>query len=146
MTAATLGTTAGRLSRRLLAFAAITAGVQALAHAALFIGKRYTADSPEGPVIAAMKSRSFDLGVLGARSFWDMYFGYGLVAATFAAFVAAIVAVAANTTDQATRRRLIITTTAAILVHAVLVAMFFFLLPLLFDLALLVLLVGALGI
>ena len=64
-----------------------------------------------------------------------MYFGYGLLAALTAFFMAALIWLSASF-DRASdkiARRLVVLILAAVVIHAALIARYFFLLPLLFD-------------
>ena len=62
----------------LLRVASILAAVQYIAHTFLFLSATPTHGPAERAVIDAMHSHRF--GVAGfARSYWDFYFGYGLL-------------------------------------------------------------------
>jgi len=52
--------------------------VQYLAHAFLFLSAKPTHGPEEPVVLEAMKSNRFKIG-LSPRSYWDLYFGYGLL-------------------------------------------------------------------
>ena len=41
-----------------------------------------------------MRSESFDYGLLGFRTYWDMYFGYGIITIVLAVGLAALIWVA----------------------------------------------------
>ena len=61
----------------LLRIAAALAAVQGLAHGALFVTAKPRHGEAEIAVIEAMKTSRFAHGV----TYWDQYFGYGLIAA-----------------------------------------------------------------
>ena len=63
----------------LLRIAGTLALVQYAAHAFLFITARPKHGAEEASVVDAMKSGHFKFGSR-AKSYWDMYFGYGLLA------------------------------------------------------------------
>jgi hypothetical protein len=71
----------------LLRMAAGLAAVQGTAHSALFLTAKPRHGAAEVGVIETMKSNRFFAD--GTRSYWDFYFGYGLLAAA-ACFVQAI--------------------------------------------------------
>ncbi len=71
----------------ILRIAAVLAAVQGTAHSAIFLTAKPRHGAPEVGVIEVMKSNRFFAG--GTRSYWDFYFGYGLLAAA-ACFVQAI--------------------------------------------------------
>src|SRR5204863_707542 len=64
----------------LLRVTAVIALLQFFGHAALFVRARPTHGDAEVTVVAAMKAHRFNFGG-SMRSYWDMYFGYGLEAA-----------------------------------------------------------------
>src|SRR2546427_7614596 len=64
----------------LLRVTAVIALLQFFGHAALFVRARPTHGDAEVTVVAAMKAHRFNFGG-SMRSYWDMYFGYGLQAA-----------------------------------------------------------------
>jgi hypothetical protein len=70
-----------------LRIAAVLAAVQGTAHSVLFLTAKPRHGAAEVAVIEAMKSNRFFAGA--TRSYWDFYFGYGLLAAA-ACFVQAI--------------------------------------------------------
>jgi hypothetical protein len=134
-----------RGTRPLLVAASAAAGVQALAHAALFITSKPEVNPRASRVVAAMRAEQFEYGVLGSRTYWDFYFGYGLVAVILAVFIAAVIGIAAASNDGVTQRRLIACTATVVAAHAALIAVYFFVLPLAFDLLVLALLVAAIA-
>ena len=64
--------------RLLLYIATALALIQYAAHAFLFLTAKPTHGPEEGAVLDAMRSNRFKIG-LSARSYWDFYFGYGLL-------------------------------------------------------------------
>lgn len=64
---------------RVLRLASILAALQYLAHAALFLSAKPTHGAAEAAVIDTMKNFRFDFSGF-SRSYWDFYFGYGLLA------------------------------------------------------------------
>lgn len=63
----------------LLRVAAVVAAIQGFAHGGLFVTAKARHGAEEVAVIEAMKTHRFFAGA--TRSYWDMYFGYGLIAA-----------------------------------------------------------------
>jgi hypothetical protein len=125
----------------LLRIAAILAAVQGLAHAALFVSAKPRYGAAEIAVIEAMKTNRFFAG--GTRSYWDMYFGYGLIAAGVCLVEAVLLwqlgRIAAM--SPALLRPFIILLIAANIVHVLLVARYFmFVVPIVFDLLIVALL------
>jgi hypothetical protein len=64
----------------LLRILAVVALVQGIAHGTLFIRARPTHGESETAVVEAMRSNAFRFAA-APRTYWDMYFGYGLEAA-----------------------------------------------------------------
>src|SRR2546426_9055191 len=64
----------------LLRVTAVVALLQFFGHAALFVRAQPTHGDAEVTVVAAMKAHRFNFGG-SMRSYWDMYYGYGLEAA-----------------------------------------------------------------
>src|SRR2546427_9153063 len=91
----------------LLRVTAVVALLQFFGHAALFVRAQPTHGDAEVTVVAAMKAHRFNFGG-SMRSYWDMYFGYGLEAA-FICLVEAILfwqlATIAGTTPAIVRPR-----------------------------------------
>jgi len=132
------------VTRKLLIAATATCGVQALTHATLFMSFEPQADTKQGRVIAQMRADSFDYGMLGRRTYWDFYFGYGLIAVVLALLVAAVIAIAVTAPDRKTQMRLSACAMTTVLVHGAIIARYFFVLPLVFDLMIAALLAAAL--
>jgi hypothetical protein len=123
-------------STTLLRLAAILAALQFAAHTTMFL--RYTPrhGTDEIAVIDAMQSHHFRFG--GAvRSYWDFYYGYGLMSA-FSVFLEIFLfwQLATLARDTPARTRPIIALFIfANLVHAALCAKYFFGTPIIPDLA-----------
>jgi len=118
----------------LLRIAAALAAIQGLAHGTLFVSAKPRYGAAEVAVVEAMKSNRFFAG--GTRSYWDLYFGYGLIAAA-ACLVEAVLlwqlARIAESNPQLVRPilGLLILTNVG---HALLVARYFlFYVPIAFD-------------
>jgi len=128
----------------LLRVAAALALVQGLAHGILFIRARPTHGPTEVAVIEAMKTNSFNFR--GAvRSYWDMYFGYGLEAAAACLVEAVLLWMLADIakTQPALVRPILGVFVVANLGHIALTARYFFYVPIVFDLAIAITLVWA---
>lgn len=65
-----------------LRIAAVVALLQFLAHGSLFVRARPRNGPAEVAVVEAMRSHRFNFAG-SMRSYWDMYFGYGVFAAFF---------------------------------------------------------------
>jgi hypothetical protein len=128
-------------ARLILRVAASVATLQAAAHLVLFLRSQPRPGSAAWPLEQAMRMQA----VPGHANYWGMYFGYGLLAAVTAFFIAALVWVL--TTFEAGSRALTLRMTAltalVVAVHAAIIARYFFILPLLFDILIAVLLVFA---
>lgn len=114
--------------------AAIIAVVQWVAHTTLFVRATPTHGSEESAVIATMQSHSFDFAG-AARSYWDFYYGYGLMAA-FVVLVEAILfwQLAGSTATAPTLVRSIALLLVAYNIgHAMLAARYFFVTPIIPD-------------
>jgi len=118
----------------LLRAAAVLALVQGVAHGGLFIAAKPQYGAPEIAVIEAMKTHRFFAG--GTRSYWDMYFGYGLIAAGVCIVEAVLLWQLARVSaaNPTLARPIIALLVAANLAHLVLVGRYFmFLVPMAFD-------------
>jgi len=126
----------------LLRTAAILAGLQGFAHGALFVSAKPRHGAAEVAVIEAMKTNRFFAGA--TRSYWDMYFGYGLIAAGVCLVEGVLLwqlgQVAAA--KPALPRPIIGLIIAANIGHVLLVARYFmFVVPMIFDLLIAALLI-----
>lgn len=129
----------GKSVRLALRVTAVIAGIQAAGHAALFLSARPTHGPGEIAVIAAMRAQSFNFGAFGPRSYWDMYFGYGLLAVVFAIFVAAILWLVADLASEPRHvRRIAVVVGLAVTAHAIIIERYFFVLPFAFDIVVIV--------
>jgi hypothetical protein len=120
-----------RGGKLILRVAAIVAMLQAAAHLALFLRSEPRPGSAAWPLVEAMRVQVAP----GHTTYWGMYFGYGLLAALMAFFIAALTWLA-STFDAGSRRiaePLVGMIFAAVAIHAILSARYFFVLPLLFD-------------
>lgn len=118
----------------LLRVVAAVAAVQGLAHGALFIRARPRYGAAEESVIASMKTNRFFRGGL---SYWDYYFGYGLIAAAICIVEAALFwQLSSGVASHAALVRPIVALFAVWnVVHAALLVRYFrFPLPIAFDL------------
>jgi len=128
----------------LLRVTAVVALLQFAGHAALFIRARPTHGDTEVAVVSAMKAHRFNFGG-SARSYWDMYFGYGLEAA-FVCLVEAVLfwelaTIAATAPGMV--RPVVALFLVANVAHAMLVIRYFFLVPLVPDVVIALLLAWA---
>ena len=117
-----------------LRIASLVALVQGAAHTALFLTAKPGHGAEEEAVIAAMQSHRF-LFSGQPRSYWDFYFGYGLLAA-LVVFVEAILfwMLAAIAKEAPERMRPIIALFILYnLAHAAILTRFFFPLPIVMD-------------
>jgi len=119
----------------LLRIAAILAAVQGIAHGAFFVTAKPRTDA-EANLVAAMKTNHFFGG--GTRGYWDLYFGYGLIAAGICLVEAVVLWQLARIAplQPAGVRAIVLTIVAANIAHALLVWRFFaFPIPIAFDIA-----------
>src|SRR5437763_1527662 len=107
----------------LLRLAALVALLQFAGHATLFVRSKPTHGEQEVAVVQAMQDNRFDFG--GAvRSYWQMYFGYGLEAAGVCLVEAVLfwqLAGIATTASLATVRPIVLLGIVANIAHALLV-------------------------
>jgi hypothetical protein len=120
-----------RRPKLILRVAASVATLQAAAHVILFLRSQPKPGSAAWPLVQAMRMETAP----GHTTYWGMYFGYGLLAALMAFFIAALIWAAASFDAGSRRLARSITgiTLIAVVIHAVLIARYFFILPLLFD-------------
>jgi hypothetical protein len=118
----------------LLRIAAILAAIQGFAHGALFTSAKPRYGAEEVAVIEAMKMHRFFAGA--TRSYWDLYFGYGLIAAGVCLVEAVLLWQLSRITaaSPALARPMIALLLAANVAHLILVGRYFmFLVPMAFD-------------
>ncbi len=129
----------------LLRTAAVIALLQFVAHTSIFVFSTPKHGPAEAAVIEAMQSHSFDFSG-SVRSYWDLYFGYGLLAALNCLIEAVLFWQLATLAARSLRdiRPIIALFTAANLAYAAMVLKFFFFVPLVPDLAIAACLGGAL--
>jgi len=129
----------------LLRTAAVIALLQFLAHTSIFVFSTPKHGPVEAAVIEAMQSHSFNFSG-SVRSYWDLYFGYGLLAAFNCLIEAVLFWQLATLAARSLRdiRPIIALFTAANLAYAAMVLKFFFIVPLVPDLVIAACLGGAL--
>ena len=76
-------------SALLLRIVSVVAFLQFVGHGAMFVRARPTRGRDEVAVVEAMRSHAFTFA-LAPRTYWDMYFGYGLEAAAVCLVEAAL--------------------------------------------------------
>ena len=124
--------------------ASVVALIQGLAHAWLFV----TATPKHGPaeldVVQTMQGHSFSFAG-SLRSYWDFYYGYGLMAAATVFIEAALFWLLASLAraNGAGVLPIVVLFIVANLVHATLAWRYFFITPIVPDLVIVVLLAGA---
>ena len=126
----------------LFRLAALLALVQFLAHTSLLMTYQPAHGPEEVAVVQAMKDHLFSFSGF-QRSYWDMYFGYGLFSAFNCLLEAMLLWFLAGVARTAPRQAAVAAGIflLANLVYAGLVFRFFFALPGIFDLALAVLMI-----
>src|SRR5258708_6222978 len=120
----------------LLRVASILAAVQFCAHTAMFTTYAPKHGAEEIAVVEAMRTHRFSFGGF-ERSYWDFYFGYGLMSA-FSVFLEIVLfwqLAALATTDAPRVRPIVALFIFANFVHAALCMRYFFLTPIVPDLA-----------
>ena len=129
----------------LLRVAAILGVIQYAAHAGLFLSATPKHGHEEVELLQAMKSHRWRFGGF-LRSYWDFYFGYGMVAIWWGVIeivllwqLAALVG-----THSASVGPLIAALLVANIGHAILMLRYFFLIPAIFDILIAVVLGAAL--
>ena len=118
----------------LLRATAAVALLQFVAHGTLFVRAKPTHGDAELAVVAAMKANRFDFGG-SMRSYWDMYFGYGLEAAFICLVEAVLFWLLASVagTAPAIVRPIVALFLVANVAHAILMTRYFFLIPMVPD-------------
>ena len=119
----------------LLRILAVVALLQFVGHGALFVRARPTHGPEEVAIVEAMQSHTFTFAA-APRSYWDMYFGYGLEAA-FVCLIEALLfwlLAAAPPAASGLVRSIAVLFAVANTAHAVMLVRYFaFPLPMLFD-------------
>jgi hypothetical protein len=118
-------------AKLILRVAASVATLQAAAHVTLFLRSQPRPGSAAWPLVQAMRMQTAP----GHTTYWGMYFGYGLLSALTAFFIAALIWLAASFDGGSRRfaRWLVALTLVALAIHAALITRYFFILPLVFD-------------
>ena len=74
-------------------------------------------------MIEAMRAQSFDFGGFAPHSYWDLYYGYGLLAVVFALFIALVLWLTSGLAEQPGQvRRFAGCIGVAVAVHAAIIA------------------------
>ena len=119
----------------LLRIVAVMALLQFVGHGMLFVRARPTHGPEEVSLVEAMQSRAFKFAV-APRTYWDMYFGYGLEAAFVCLFEAVLFWLLANGTcgDAGLVRSIAVLFAVGNVAHGVLLMRYFaFPVPIVFD-------------
>ena len=118
----------------LLRVTAVVALLQFVAHGLLFVRARPTHGDAEVAVVTSMKATRFNFGG-SMRSYWDMYFGYGLEAAFICLVEAVLFWLLAGVagTAPAIVRPIVALFLVANVAHAILMTRYFFLVPMVPD-------------
>jgi hypothetical protein len=121
------------------------AALQYVVHTVLFLSAKPTHGDEEVQLISAMKAYRFSVGSF-ERSYWDFYYGYGLMAILLGIVEIGILWQVARlaATDVAAGARIVAVLLLLNLGHALIAWNYFFLAPLAFDLAVAACLVWAL--
>ncbi len=119
----------------LLSIAAVLASIQYLAHTVLFLRAKPQHGKDEADLLARMKGQRWKFNGF-ERSYWDFYFGYGLLAILWGyveiAILWQLVFMARNGSVSVVP--LVAILLAANVAHAALTLRYFFLTPVIFDL------------
>lgn len=123
-------------SSRILKLASLLALIQYSAHAFLFLSAKPTHGPEEDAVIRMMKQYHFNFGGF-SRSYWDFYFGYGLLGILTGVFEIVVLwqLAALAKANPSHGRPMVALLILFNLAHAALVRQYFFLMPALFDIA-----------
>lgn len=118
--------------------------LQGLAHGGMFLSARPVHGPGEIAVIAAMRGHVFDFAG-SLRSYWDMYTGYGLLAAGTCLIEAVLLWLVAPVllTDMRAARSILALILAANFIHALMISRYFFWIPLAPDILVMLLLTWA---
>jgi len=122
-------------SQRLLRILAVIAFLQFAGHLALFVRARPTHGPEEVNVVQTMRSNAFRFAA-APRTYWDMYFGYGLEAAFICLIEAALLWILASAPSGsgALVRSVAVLFAVANVAHAgMLLRYFAFPMPMVFD-------------
>ena len=110
----------------LLRILAVAALLQFIGHGAMLVRARPTHGPEEVSIAEAMRSRAFTFAV-APRSYWDLYFGYGLEAAFICLAEALLfwLLAAASPTDIALVRSIAVLFAVANVAHGVMLMRYF---------------------
>lgn len=116
-----------------LKIAAVIALVQYVAHAMLFLRAKPAHGKAEVELIDAMKSHQWVFNGF-RRSYWDFYFGYGLLVILWGFVETALLWLLATVASSgAPVTGIIVLLLAANIAHGILALRYFFLIPTIFD-------------
>ncbi len=121
----------------LLRIVSVVALLQFIGHGTMFVRARPTHGPDEAAVVDAMRSHAFSFA-RAPRTYWDMYFGYGLEAAFVCLVEAALFWLLAGAAPESASliRSIAILFAVANLAHIAMLARYFaFPLPMVFDAA-----------
>ena len=119
---------------KLLQITSIFVLLQYSAHTFLFLSAKPTHGPEEITLVEAMKSHYWDFGGF-SHSYWDFYFGYGLIAILLGVIEVVLLWQLASISkiSSVKIRPFIALLFFATLAHAILILKYFFLLPAIFD-------------
>jgi hypothetical protein len=127
----------------LLRIAAVVAAIQYAAHTLLFLRASPTHGVEEVELVQRMKQLKWDFSGF-RRSYWDFYFGYGLLVILWGIIEVALLWEVSTLTRDAPAMAMIVTLLLANVGHAILALRYFFLVPVVFDVVVAILLAAAL--
>jgi hypothetical protein len=125
----------------LLRIAAVVAAIQYGAHAFLFLTAKPSHGTEETELVQRMQSLRWHFRGF-RRSYWDFYFGYGLLVIVWGFIEVILLFQLASiaSTSSVSVAPLVTTLLAANIGHAILTLRYFFLIPVIFDLVIAILL------
>jgi hypothetical protein len=129
--------------KTLLRIAAVIAWVQGFAHGALIVTYVPMHGPAETTVVEAMRNSYFHFGGPWMHSYWELYFGYAMLAVLVCWMEGALLWMAGAWPNEA-KRQVTWLVIAWNLVHAAVIARYFFFTPLYVDVVVIVFLVAAL--
>lgn len=121
-------------STTLLRIAFVVVMIQYLAHAILFLRAKPSHGKEETELVEAMKRNRWNFGGF-QRSYWNFYFGYGLLVILWGLAEAAIIwqMVTLSKTSSVEIKPLIAILFFVNIIHAILTLKYFFITPVIFD-------------
>src|SRR5690242_1388958 len=131
-----LAVSAPRQMSTMLRIAAVVVAIQYGAHTIMFLTAKPSHGADEVDLVQRMKSSKWKFGGF-ERSYWDFYFGYGLLAILWGVIEVILLWQCASlaTSSPASAAPLLGTLLAANIGHAILTLRYFFLIPAAFDAA-----------